>query len=69
MSAPGVTAVPGTVATRLRAARARRGLNDATTRSRIIVAAVVGLAALYFLLPVYWLAVAATQSQYTGRRK
>jgi multiple sugar transport system permease protein len=63
VSAPPVaTAVSGSVKARSRAARARRGLGDATTRSRVTVAVVLGLATLYFLLPVYWLCVAATKS-------
>jgi multiple sugar transport system permease protein len=61
VSSPGATAAPP-VATGLRRIQRRRGLSEATLRSRLLVGALLGLAALYFLLPVYWLAVASTKS-------
>jgi multiple sugar transport system permease protein len=55
-----MTAVP--VTRTVRRFRVRGGLSDATLRSRVTVAVLLGLAGVYFLLPVYWLAVASTKS-------
>ncbi|CAM5599455.1 hypothetical protein SALBM217S_05848 [Streptomyces griseoloalbus] len=43
----------------------RGGISGVTTRSRILVTGLLVAAAGYFLLPVYWLAVASTSSTAT----
>jgi multiple sugar transport system permease protein len=42
--------------------RSRDAIGGVTLRSRILVTAGLAVAAVYFLLPVYWLAVSATKS-------
>ncbi|MGW5127102.1 carbohydrate ABC transporter permease [Streptomyces sp. NPDC004069] len=54
-STPSPTAVPP-------ATRRRTGTSGVTLRSRIVVVGLLTVAAGYFLLPVYWLLVAATKS-------
>jgi multiple sugar transport system permease protein len=44
------------------ARRGRESISGVTLRSRILVTAGLAVAAVYFLVPVYWLAVSATKS-------
>jgi multiple sugar transport system permease protein len=54
---------PATATTRRRAATPKRGRLDGTSAaSRILVVGVLVVAAAYFLIPVYWLLIAATKS-------
>jgi multiple sugar transport system permease protein len=55
-------ATPGTATPSTSPRRPRTSISGVTLRSRIVVTGLLVVAAVYFLLPVYWLVVAATKS-------
>lgn len=64
IAAPGTRVTPDGASASVGRSRKRGRLTDTTPASRIVTIALLGVAAIYFLLPVYWLVIAA--SKHTG---